>query len=58
MGEWKSVGVVVGVVAGLLATTDGVATGIYGKDGWKGAVSGHGVPAVVLGGVAGGILML
>lgn len=58
MGEWKSVGVVTSVVAGLLATTDGVATGIYGKDGWRGAFLGHGVPAIVLGAVAGGILML
>lgn len=56
--EWKSVDVVVAVEAGLLATTDGVAIAIYGRDGWKGAVMGHGVPAVVLGAVASGISML
>lgn len=58
LGEWRAVGVTVVVVAGLLATTDGVASGLYGKDGWPGAIKGHGIPAVLIGAVAAGLLIL
>lgn len=52
MGEWRAVGVVVGTVAGLLATTDGLVAGMYGKGGWGEAVKSHGLPGVVLGAMA------
>lgn len=58
LGEWRAVGVTTAVTAGLLATADGVATVLYGKDGWPAAVKEHWVPAVVLGVVAGGLLAL
>lgn len=49
IGEWKSVGVVVGTIAGLLATTDGVVACMYGSRGWRDAVKSHGFPGAVLG---------
>lgn len=52
LGEWRSVGVVVATVAGLLATTDGFVAGTYGRGGWSEAATSHGLPAVVLAGMA------
>lgn len=52
MGDWRASGIIVATIAGLLATTDGVATGLYGKGGWPGAFTGHGIPAVLLGGMS------
>lgn len=48
IGEWRAVGVLVGVVGGLLATTDGWVAGVYGKGGWKEVSYSHALPGVVL----------